>query len=30
MCVHIIQKYDETMKEKGGERRERKETDKYV
>jgi len=27
MCVHIIQRYDDTMKEKGGEGRERKERD---
>jgi len=27
MCVHIIQRYDDTMKDKGGEGRERKERD---
>jgi len=27
MCVHIIQRYDDTMREKGGEGRERKERD---
>ena len=30
MCVHIIQRYDDTMKEKGEEERERKERDIYV
>jgi len=30
MCVHIIQRYDDTMKEKGGEGRERKERDVYI
>jgi len=30
VCVHIIQRYDDTMIEKGGEGRERKERDKYV
>jgi len=30
MCVHIIQRYDDTMGEKGGEGRERKERDIYV
>ena len=27
MCVHIVQRYDDTMREKGGEGRERKERD---
>jgi len=27
MCVHIIQRYDDAVKEKGGEGRERKERD---
>ena len=27
MCVHIMQRYDDAMKEKGGEGRERKERD---
>jgi len=30
MCVHIFQRYDDTMREKGGEGRERKERDIYV
>jgi len=30
MCVHIIQRHDDTMIEKGGEGRERKERNKYV
>jgi len=30
MCVHIIQRYDDTMKEKGGEGSARKEKDKYI
>jgi len=30
MCVHIIQRYDDTMREKGGEGRERKERDIYI
>jgi len=30
MFVHIIQRYDDTMREKGGEGRERKERDTYV
>ena len=30
MCVHIIQRYDDTMKEKGGEGRERKEREIYI
>jgi len=30
MCVHIIQRYDDAMKEKGGEGRERKERDMYI
>ena len=30
MCVHIIQRYDDAMKEKGGEGRERKERDIYI
>jgi len=29
MCVHIVQRYDDAMKEKGGEGRERKERDMY-
>jgi len=30
MCVHIIQRYDDTMREKGGEGRERRERDTYI
>ena len=30
MCVHIIQRYDDTMKEKGEEEGERKERDIYI
>jgi len=30
LCVHIIQRYDDAMKEKGGEGRERKERDIYI
>ena len=30
MCVHIIQRYDDAIKEKGGEGRQRKERDIYV
>ena len=30
MCVHIIQRYDDTMKERGAEGRERIEKDKYI
>jgi len=30
MCVHIVQRYDDAMKEKGGEGRERKECDMYI
>ena len=30
MCVHIIQRYDDAMREKGGEGRERKERDIYM
>jgi len=30
MCVHIIPRYDDTMKEKGEEGRERKERDIYI
>jgi len=30
MCVHIIQRYDDAMKEKGGEGRERKERDIHI
>jgi len=30
MCVHIIQRYDDNIKEKGGGGRERKEKDKYT
>ena len=30
MCVHIIQRYDDTMKERGAEGRERIEKDKYT
>jgi len=30
MCIHIIQRYDDTMEEKRGEGRERKEKDKYI
>jgi len=30
MCVHIIHRYDDTMREKGGEGRERKERDIYI
>jgi len=30
MCVHIIQRHDDVMKEKGGEGRERKERDIYI
>ena len=30
MCVHIIQRYDATMREKGEEEEERKERDIYI
>jgi len=30
MCVHIIQRYDDAMREKGEEGRERKERDIYI
>jgi len=30
MCVHIIQRYDDAMREKGGEGREGKERDIYI
>jgi len=30
MCVHIIQRYDDTMEERGAEGRERIEKDKYT
>jgi len=30
MCVHIIHRYDDTLREKGGEGRERKERDIYI
>jgi len=30
MCVHIIQRYDDVMREKGEEGRERKERDTYM
>ena len=30
MCVHIIPRYDDTMKEKGGEGRKKKERDIYI